>query len=182
MRKERRRGRRFRRGNHAQGAGIAPIKWAFLRFTCDCLSPRRPIKSERSTYARRWQPCMATVYDEALWNMLKQFSTDQAEFLFTLDDAVVIAGRAPYAMEIMRQHPDPVYCCIYSGGGGRLTLARQWRLYQSYLPRNSRLLQLNLRTQPVSKLFWCWRAGQTDQVRFICRCTAVRQDWRRASG
>jgi threonine dehydratase len=59
-------------------------------------------------------------YDEALTEALRQQEARQAVFAPPYDDPDVIAGQGTVAVEILRQHPEPIEAIFVPVGGGGL--------------------------------------------------------------
>ncbi|WP_292363581.1 threonine ammonia-lyase, biosynthetic [Methylophaga sp. UBA1464] len=106
-------------GNHAQGVALAANKMGISAvIVMPVTTP--PIKVEAVRMLGAEITLHGNSYDEA-FDYAKQVSTDQGRvFIHPYDDPLVIAGQGTIAMEIMRQHPDPVYAVFIPVGGGGL--------------------------------------------------------------
>jgi threonine dehydratase len=106
-------------GNHAQGVALAAQK---MGISALIVMPKTtpPIKVE-AVRARGADICLhGSSYDDA-----GAYARDVAEkegrtYIPPYDDPEVIAGQGTIAMEIVRQHPEPVYAIFVPVGGGGL--------------------------------------------------------------
>ncbi|MDO8825557.1 threonine ammonia-lyase, biosynthetic [Methylophaga sp.] len=106
-------------GNHAQGVALAANKMGISAMIVMPITTP-PIKVEAVRMLGADITLHGNSYDEA-FDFAQQVSTDQGRvFIHPYDDPLVIAGQGTIAMEIMRQHPDPVYAVFIPVGGGGL--------------------------------------------------------------
>ncbi|MDX1748967.1 MAG: threonine ammonia-lyase, biosynthetic [Methylophaga sp.] len=106
-------------GNHAQGVALAASKMGISAIIVMPITTP-PIKVEAVRMLGADITLHGNSYDEA-FDYAKQVSTDEGRvFIHPYDDPLVIAGQGTIAMEIMRQHPDPVYAVFIPVGGGGL--------------------------------------------------------------
>lgn len=106
-------------GNHAQGVALAASKMGISAMIVMPITTP-PIKVEAVRMLGAEITLHGNSYDEA-FDFAQQVSTDQGRvFIHPYDDPLVIAGQGTIAMEIMRQHPDPVYAVFIPVGGGGL--------------------------------------------------------------
>ncbi|HCN99271.1 MULTISPECIES: threonine ammonia-lyase, biosynthetic [unclassified Methylophaga] len=106
-------------GNHAQGVALAASKMGISAIIVMPITTP-PIKVEAVRMLGADITLHGNSYDEA-FDYAKQVSADEGRvFIHPYDDPLVIAGQGTIAMEIMRQHPDPVYAVFIPVGGGGL--------------------------------------------------------------
>lgn len=106
-------------GNHAQGVALAASKMGISAIIVMPVTTP-PIKVEAVRMLGAEIALQGNSYDEA-YDYAQQISTDQGRvFIHPYDDPLVIAGQGTIAMEVMRQHPDPVYAVFIPVGGGGL--------------------------------------------------------------
>ncbi|THK42424.1 threonine ammonia-lyase, biosynthetic [Methylophaga sp. SB9B] len=106
-------------GNHAQGVALAANKMGISAMIVMPITTP-PIKVEAVRMLGADITLHGNSYDEA-FDFAQQVSIDQGRvFIHPYDDPLVIAGQGTIAMEIMRQHPDPVYAVFIPVGGGGL--------------------------------------------------------------
>jgi threonine dehydratase len=108
-------------GNHAQGVALAAQKLG-CRAVIVMPTTTPQIKVE-AVKKRGGEVVLAgESYDEAYAAALKMEQKQRLTFVHPYDDPDVIAGQGTIAMEILRQHAEPidaVFCCI--GGGGLIS-------------------------------------------------------------
>ena len=106
-------------GNHAQGVALAAQK---LGLTASIVMPATTPKIKVDAVAGRG----ATVilhgdnYDEAYAHAAALAKEEHATFVHPYDDPDVIAGQGTVAMELLRQHPEPIHSVYVPVGGGGL--------------------------------------------------------------
>lgn len=106
-------------GNHAQGVALAASKMGISAIIVMPITTP-PIKVEAVRMLGADITLHGNSYDEA-FDYAKKVSADEDRvFIHPYDDPLVIAGQGTIAMEIMRQHPDPVYAVFIPVGGGGL--------------------------------------------------------------
>ena len=108
-------------GNHAQGVALAAQR---LGIRAVIVMPQTtPAIKIDAVRARGGEVVLAGAsYDEAYAHALVLEKQQKLSFVHPFDDPDVIAGQGTVAMEILRQHPDPidaVFCCV--GGGGLIS-------------------------------------------------------------
>ena len=108
-------------GNHAQGVALAAQR---LGIRAVIVMPQTtPAIKIDAVRARGGEVVLAgSSYDEAYAHALVLEKQQKLSFVHPFDDPDVIAGQGTVAMEILRQHPDPidaVFCCV--GGGGLIS-------------------------------------------------------------
>ena len=108
-------------GNHAQGVALSAAKLG-CRAVIVMPTTTPSIKIDA---VRRWGGEVVLAgdsYDEAHARALELEKAQKLTFVHPFDDPDVIAGQGTIAMEILRQHPQPidaVFCCV--GGGGLIS-------------------------------------------------------------
>ncbi len=105
-------------GNHAQGVALAAQKLGIRTvIVMPTTTPQIKIDAVRK---RGGEVVLhGDGYDAAYAHALELEKKHKLTFVHPFDDPDVIAGQGTIAMEILRQHPDPidaVFCCV--GGGG----------------------------------------------------------------
>ncbi|HBX60146.1 MAG TPA: threonine ammonia-lyase, biosynthetic, partial [Methylophaga sp.] len=104
---------------HAQGVALAASKMGISAIIVMPITTP-PIKVEAVRMLGADITLHGNSYDEA-FDYAKQVSADEGRvFIHPYDDPLVIDGQGTIAMEIMRQHPDPVYAVFIPVGGGGL--------------------------------------------------------------
>ncbi len=108
-------------GNHAQGVALSAQK---LGCRAVIVMPTTTPQIKIDAVASRGAEVVLAgdSYDEASAHARMLEKRDQLTFVHPFDDPDVIAGQGTIAMEILRQHPEPVYaifCCV--GGGGLIS-------------------------------------------------------------
>ena len=108
-------------GNHAQGVALAASK---LGCRAVIVMPTTTPQIKIDAVRKHGQTMVDVVlagesYDEAYAQALELEKSQKLTFVHPYDDPDVIAGQGTIAMEMLRQHPEPidaVFCTI--GGGG----------------------------------------------------------------
>ncbi len=106
-------------GNHAQGVALAG---AGLGIKSIIVMPRTTPDIKVDSVRRLGGRAIlhGDSYDEAYAHALKLAEEQGLSFIHPFDDPDVIAGQGTIAMEIMRQHPDPIDAIFVPVGGGGL--------------------------------------------------------------
>lgn len=106
-------------GNHAQGVALSARK---LGISARIVMPRTtpPIKIEAVRDLGAEIDLVGDAYDEACQHALALAEGEGRAFIHPYDDPEVIAGQGTIAMEILRQHPDPLQALFVPVGGGGL--------------------------------------------------------------
>lgn len=106
-------------GNHAQGVALAASK---MGISALIVMPKTtpPIKVEAVRALGAEISLHGNSYDEASAFALEAASRQGRTFIHPYDDPEVIAGQGTIAMEIIRQHPDPLHAIFVPVGGGGL--------------------------------------------------------------
>ncbi|QBQ53335.1 threonine ammonia-lyase, biosynthetic [Nitrosococcus wardiae] len=106
-------------GNHAQGVALSARK---LGISARIVMPRTtpPIKIEAVRDLGTEIDLVGDTYDEACQYALALAKGEGRTFIHPYDDPEVIAGQGTIAMEILRQHPDPLQALFVPVGGGGL--------------------------------------------------------------
>lgn len=106
-------------GNHAQGVALAAQKLgAHATIVMPATTPHIKVDAVRSRGAE--VVLTGDSYDEAYEHALNLCQTAGATFVHPYDDPDVIAGQGTVAMEILRQHPEPIHAIFVPVGGGGL--------------------------------------------------------------
>ena len=106
-------------GNHAQGVALSAKK---MNISALIVMPKTTptIKIEAVKAYGAEISLHGNNYDDA-YRYALQFAQEQNRtFIHPYDDAEVIAGQGTIAMEILRQHPDPIHAVFIPVGGGGL--------------------------------------------------------------
>ena len=105
-------------GNHAQGVALAAQKLGCRAvIVMPTTTPQIKIEAVRNRGAE--VVLAGDSYSEAYTHALKIKKREKLTFVHPYDDPDVIAGQGTIAMEILRDHPEPIhaiFCCV--GGGG----------------------------------------------------------------
>jgi threonine dehydratase len=106
-------------GNHAQGVALGAAK---LGAQATIVMPRTtpPIKVQAVRNLGARAVLHGDSYDEAYAQALKLAEERGLTFIHPFDDPEVIAGQGTIAMEILRQHPQPLHAVFVPVGGGGL--------------------------------------------------------------
>jgi threonine dehydratase len=108
-------------GNHAQGVALAAQK---LNCRAVIVMPTTtPLIKVDAVRNRGAEVVLAgDSYSDAYTHALELEKQEKLTFVHPYDDPYVIAGQGTIAMEILRDHPDPIhaiFCCV--GGGGLIS-------------------------------------------------------------
>jgi threonine dehydratase len=108
-------------GNHAQGVALAAQK---LNCRAVIVMPTTtPMIKVDAVRNRGAEVVLAgDSYSDAYTHALELEKQEKLTFVHPYDDPYVIAGQGTIAMEILRDHPDPIhaiFCCV--GGGGLIS-------------------------------------------------------------
>lgn len=106
-------------GNHAQGVAMGAAR---LGVAATILMPRTtpPIKVQAVRGFGAKAVLHGDSYDEAYAQALEWAAERNLTFIHPFDDPDVIAGQGTIAMEILRQHPQPLHAVFVPVGGGGL--------------------------------------------------------------
>lgn len=106
-------------GNHGQGVALAAARLGYpAAIVMPQTTPR--IKVEAVAALGAEVILHGDSYDDALAEALRQREARQAVFAPPYDDPDVIAGQGTVAVEILRQHPEPIDAIFVPVGGGGL--------------------------------------------------------------
>lgn len=106
-------------GNHAQGVALAAQHYQIPAIiVMPKTTPQIKIKSVRSYGCD--VVLHGSTYDEAYEHANELASSNGMTFIHPYDDPLVISGQATVAMEILKQHPDPIDAIFVPVGGGGL--------------------------------------------------------------
>lgn len=106
-------------GNHAQGVALAANK---LGIPATIVMPTTTpnIKVESVTRLGGKAVLHGDTYDEAHQHSLQLAEQQKLSYVHPYDDIDVIAGQGTVAMEILKQHPEPIDAVFIAIGGGGL--------------------------------------------------------------
>lgn len=106
-------------GNHAQGVALASRE---LGLTAVIVMPKTtpPIKVNAVRSLGGEVVLHGSTYDEAYAHACEISNERGLTFIHPYDDPEVIAGQGTVAMEVLRQHPDPIHAIFVPVGGGGL--------------------------------------------------------------
>ncbi|MEA3278921.1 MAG: threonine ammonia-lyase, biosynthetic [Pseudomonadota bacterium] len=106
-------------GNHAQGVALGAAR---LGAQALIVMPRTtpPIKVRAVRELGAKTVLQGDSYDEAYAHAMELAEERGLTFIHPFDDPDVIAGQGTIAMEILRQHPDPLHAIFVPVGGGGL--------------------------------------------------------------
>ena len=106
-------------GNHAQGVALAGSS---LKVKTIIVMPRTTpdIKVDAVRDLGGRVELVGDSYDEACEHALEMARKNDLAFIHPFDDPDVIAGQGTIAMELLRQHPDPMDMVFVPVGGGGL--------------------------------------------------------------
>lgn len=106
-------------GNHAQGVALSAKK---MGISALIVMPKTtpPIKVEAVKAFGADISLFGDSYDEACSHAIAIAKEQGRTFIHPYDDPDVIAGQGTIAMEILRQHPDPLHAVFVPVGGGGL--------------------------------------------------------------
>lgn len=106
-------------GNHAQGVAVAAARLGYhATITMPTTTPRIKVEAVAALGART--VLHGDTVDEAREEALRRIERDGGVFIHPYDDIDVIAGQGTVAVEILRQHPDPIDVVFVPVGGGGL--------------------------------------------------------------
>ena len=106
-------------GNHAQGVALSAKRLGIRALiVMPKTTPLIKVQSVRSLGAKT--VLHGDSYDEAYTHSLELAKEQQLTFIHPFDDPDVIAGQGTIAMEILRQHMDPLNAVFVPVGGGGL--------------------------------------------------------------
>lgn len=106
-------------GNHAQGVALAAQTLA-VPATIVMPTTTPSIKVEAVAALGAEVQLHGDGYDDALAEALRQRDATGRTFIHPYDDVDVIAGQGTIAVELLRQHPDPIDALFVPVGGGGL--------------------------------------------------------------
>lgn len=106
-------------GNHAQGVALAARELgAHATIVMPRTTPEIKVEAVRSLGA---EVCLVgDTYDQALERARELEKENGWVFVSPYDDLDVIAGNGTIAVELLRQHPDPIHAVFVPVGGGGL--------------------------------------------------------------
>lgn len=108
-------------GNHAQGVALSAQKLGCRAvIVMPTTTPMIKIDAVRNRGAE--VVLAGDSYSDAYTHALELEKSEKLTFVHPYDDPYVIAGQGTIAMEILRDHPDPIhaiFCCV--GGGGLIS-------------------------------------------------------------
>ncbi len=106
-------------GNHAQGVALSACR---LGIRAIIVMPRTtpPIKVESVRRLGAKVVLDGDTFDEAYSSALRMAKTEDLVFIHPFDDPLVIAGQGTIAVELLRQHNDPIDAIFVPVGGGGL--------------------------------------------------------------
>ncbi len=106
-------------GNHAQGAALAAQHYGIPAIiVMPKTTPPIKVKSVKSYGSE--VILFGSTYDEAYEHAIALAKENGMTFIHPYDDPWVIAGQGTVAMEILKQHPDPIDAIFIPVGGGGL--------------------------------------------------------------
>ena len=160
-------------GNHAQGVALAAAR---LSYRATIVMPRTtPEIKVRAVAALGAEVVLhGDSYDEALGEAQRQLARSGGVFVHPYDDLDVIAGQGTIAMELLRQHPDPIDAIFVPVGGGGLLAGIQ--SYVKFLRPETAVIAVE--PEDAASLQAALRAGRPvplDHVGIFADGTAVRQ-------
>ncbi|QMU61684.1 MAG: threonine ammonia-lyase, biosynthetic [Gammaproteobacteria bacterium] len=106
-------------GNHAQGVALAANKLG-IPATIVMPTTTPSIKVESVTRLGGKAVLFGDTYDEAYQYSLQLAEQQNLSYVHPYDDEDVIAGQGTVAMEILKQHPEPIDAIFIAIGGGGL--------------------------------------------------------------
>jgi threonine dehydratase len=108
-------------GNHAQGVALSAQKLGCRAvIVMPTTTPMIKVDAVRNRGAE--VVLAGDSYSDAYTHALELEKSEKLTFVHPYDDPYVIAGQGTIAMEILRDHPDPIhaiFCCV--GGGGLIS-------------------------------------------------------------
>ncbi len=106
-------------GNHAQGVAMAAQKLGIKAvIVMPKTTPLIKIKAVQTLGAKA--ETFGDTYDEAYQHALELQQAEGYVFIHPYDDPDVIAGQGTIAMELLKQHPEPIHAIFVPVGGGGL--------------------------------------------------------------
>lgn len=106
-------------GNHAQGLALAAQQRGVkATIVMPKTTPAIKVRAVKAYGARA--VLVGDTYDEAYDYAIAEAKEKNLEFVHPYDDPDVIAGQGTVAMEVLRQHPDPIDAIFIPVGGGGL--------------------------------------------------------------
>ncbi len=160
-------------GNHAQGVALAAQS---LGYDALIAMPRTTPDIKVQSVARLGAEILlhGDTYDEAVEEAMRLVAERDAVFVHPFDDPDVIAGQGTIAVEILRQHPDPIDAVFVPVGGGGLLAGVL--AYFKFLRPETRVI--GVEPDDAACLDAALRAGRPvplDRVGIFADGTAVRQ-------
>lgn len=160
-------------GNHAQGVALAAHR---LGITALIVMPRTTpdikvasVRGLGATIALH-----GDTYDEAYQHAARLAQDNGMVFIHPYDDPDVIAGQGTIAVEILRQHTDPLHAIFIPVGGGGLLAGVA--VYVKYLWPDIRII--GVEPEDAASMYHALRAGERvtlDHVGIFADGVAVRQ-------
>jgi threonine dehydratase len=106
-------------GNHAQGVALAAARLGYpATIFMPTTTPAIKVEAVRSLGAEVL--LAGDTYDDAAAAAMRQVDERGGSYVHPYDDPEVIAGQGTIAVEILRQHPDPIDAIFVPVGGGGL--------------------------------------------------------------
>ena len=106
-------------GNHAQGVALAATRLGYqATIAMPTTTPRIKVEAVEALGARVL--LHGDTYDEARAEAARRIESHGGVLIHPYDDPEVIAGQGTIAVEILRQHPDPIDAVFVPVGGGGL--------------------------------------------------------------
>lgn len=160
-------------GNHAQGVALA-AQMLGLKSTIVMPKTTPPIKVKSvQSYGANTVLC-GDSYDEAYAHALELEKEKGMVLVHPFDDPLVIAGQGTIAMEILRQHPEPIGAVFVPVGGGGLISGIG--AYVKYVRPGIRVIGVEPEDAPtLYKALESNERVQLDQVGIFADGVAVRQ-------
>jgi len=160
-------------GNHAQGVALAA---AHLGYSAAIVMPRTTPEIKVDSVARLGADVVlhGDTFDDARAEALRRVTEQGLTFIHPFDDPHVIAGQGTIAVEILRQHPDPIDAVFVPVGGGGLLAGIL--SYVKFLQPEAAVIAVE--TDDAACLDAALQAGRPvllDQVGIFADGTAVRQ-------
>jgi threonine dehydratase len=160
-------------GNHAQGVALAAQRLS-LRATIVMPTTTPPIKVEAVGALGAEVVLHGDTYDDAWGEAQRRVQRDGGVFVHPFDDPDVIAGQGTIAVELLRQHPDPIDAIFVPVGGAGLLAGVL--AYVKFLRPTTAVIAVE--PDDAASLDAALRAGRPvplDQVGIFADGTAVRQ-------
>ena len=106
-------------GNHAQGVALAA---AHLGYPATIVMPRTTPEIKVDSVARLGAEVVlyGDTFDDACAEMMRRVEKEGFTFIHPFDDPLVIAGQGTIAVEMLRQHAEPIDAIFIPVGGGGL--------------------------------------------------------------